>query len=242
MTRADIEAVLAACGCVNPRDEADMLLEAAAGDDAALASFLERRSTGEPVEWIVGWAPFLGLRLVIGPGVYVPRVQTEVVARRAAHRLPAGGLAIDLATGCGTIAAYLASTVPTATVLATEADPTAAGWARANQVMVFEGDLDEPLPPDLLCSADMLVANAPYVPTPALATLPRDVRAFEPRHALDGGPDGLDLIRRVSACAPRWLKPGGYLIVEVGAGQEDAFPGTPLFDDDGDLRGLEARF
>lgn len=241
MTRTDVEAALSALGCVNPQDEANMLLEAAAGDDASLQTFLERRATGEPVEWIVGWAPFLGLRLAIGPGVYVPRVQTEVVARRAAERLPANGVAVDLATGCGTVAAYLAATVPSAKVVATDADPTAARWARANGVTVFEGGLDETLPDELAGAVDVLVANVPYVPTPALATLPRDVIAFEPRRALDGGPDGLDLVRRVAALSPRWLRPGGYLIVEVGAGQEHAFEGTPLYDDDGDLRGLERR-
>ena len=232
---------LAAAGCVAADEEAQMLTEAAGGDARRLDALVRRREAGEPVEWIVGWAPFCGLRIAVHPGVYVPRVQTEVLARRAAELLPPDGVAVDLATGSGAVAAVLRAADPSATVVATELDPVAAACARANGVTVHEGDLDEPLPSSLEGAVDVLTANVPYVPTAAMALLPRDVQDHEPRRALDGGDDGLDLVRRVLTLAPRWLRPRtGRLLVEIGPDQAAAFPdAVHLVDDEGDVRALE---
>ena len=234
---------LAAAGCIAADEEAVMLTEAAGGDARRLDALVRRREAGEPVEWIVGWAPFCGLRVVVRPGVYVPRVQTEVLARRAMASLPVHGVAVDLATGSGAIAAVLAAARPAATVVATEVDAGAAACARENGVTVFEGDLDEALPASLEGRVDVLTANVPYVPTAALALLPRDVRDHEPRLALDGGADGLDLVRRVLARAPRWLRPGtGRVLVEIGPDQAAAFPELVHHADaDGDVRAIEGR-
>lgn len=220
-----------------------MLLEAAAGDKARLEAMVRRRSTGEPVEWIVGWAPFWGLRVGMVDGVYVPRAQSEAMARRATALLPPRGIAVDLATGSGAVAMVLQSSAPGAQVVATEIDPRAVECARANGIEVYEGDLDAPLPADLESRVDVLIANVPYVPTSMIDLLPRDVRDHEPRAALDGGADGLDLVRRVIALAPRWLRPEtGTLLIEIGPDQASAFPDADfVFDDEGDVRALEMR-
>ena len=231
---------LAAAGCIAADEEAAMLTEAAAGDAGRLEELVRRREAGEPVEWIVGWAPFCGLRVGVTAGVYVPRVQTEVLARAAAARVRPGSMAVDLATGSGAVARVLAAAG--AEVVATEIDPVAVACARANGVTVLEGDLDAPLPVDLAGRVDVLTANVPYVPTAALALLPRDVRDHEPRLALDGGADGLDLVRRVLALAPRWLQPGGAVLVEIGPDQAAAFPAATWHRDaDGDVRCVELR-
>ena len=217
-----------------------MLLEAARGDAGRLEASLRRREAGEPVDWIVGWAPFCGLRVGVHPGVYVPRAQTEVLATAAAALVRPGSVAVDLATGSGAIALVLSR--GGARVAATELDPVAAACARANGVTVHEGDLDEPLPRALAGRVDVLTANVPYVPTAALDLLPRDVRDREPMLALDGGADGLDLVRRVLALAPRWLRPGGAVLVEIGPDQAAAFPDAAFhLDTEGDVRCLEVR-
>ncbi len=241
MDVGDLVVRLSVAGCIAAEEEAGMLLEAADGDPAHLEALVRRRETGEPVEWIVGWAPFVELRVAMQPGVYVPRAQTEVLARRAAALVDPGGVAVDLATGSGAVALVLRRAVgPSGTVVATELDPVAAACARANGVTVFEGDLDEPLPPELEGRVDVVTANVPYVPTAALELLPRDVRNHEPARALDGGGDGLELVRRVLASAPRWLRPGGHVLIEIGPDQADAFPAlTWLRDADGDVRAVE---
>lgn len=235
----DLVGRLAAAGCIAADEEAEMLLEAAGGDPDRLAPMVARRESGEPVEWIVGWAPFCGLRVQVHRGVYVPRAQTEVLARAAAAGVEPGMTAVDLATGSGAVALVLARAG--ATVVATELDPMAAACARANGVTLFEGDLDEAVPADLEGRVDVLTANVPYVPSGSIPLLPRDVRDHEPRLALDGGSDGLDLVRRVVELAPRWLRPGtGVLFVEVGPDQAAAFPTAALHrDDDGDVRAIE---
>lgn len=239
----DVVARLAAAGCIAAAEEAAMVTEAAGGDPARLEALVRRRETGEPVEWIVGWAPFCGRRVGMTAGVYVPRAQTEVLARAAVAALPAGGggVAVDLATGSGAVALVLAAAG--VQVVATEVDPVAADCARTNGVTVFAGDLDEGLPSELEGRVDVLTANVPYVPTDALDLLPRDVRDHEPVLALDGGDDGLHLVRRVLALAPRWLRPGtGTVLVEIGPDQAGAFPTPPFVhhrDDDGDVRAIE---
>ena len=190
---------------------------------------------------------FCGRTLHIAPGVYVPRPQTEDLARRAAALLPPGGVAIDLCTGAGALAAYLAEVVPTARVIGVELDLVAARCARSNGVRVVAGDLAGPLH----VQADVVTAVAPYVPTGDLRLLPADVQRYEPRFALDGGPDGLDVIRRVVEAAARLLRPGGSMLTEVGGDQDVALRPhlasngftsiQPWHDEDGDLRGLMAR-
>jgi release factor glutamine methyltransferase len=232
---ADREAVawatgeLAAAGCISAAAEARWLVEEAA-DPAALRAMVARRAAGEPLQYVIGWAPFGRLRLRVGPGVFVPRPETEGLADRAAAHLRAAGagerVAVDLCTGSGAIACFLAAEVPGARVVATELDPGALAWARVNSaahgVQLLAGDLDAPLPGELAGRVDVLCANVPYVPTRAIATMPRDVRDHEPRLALDGGPDGLDVLRRVAGRAGHWLAPGGLLLCEIGDDQGEA--------------------
>ena len=216
---------LAAAGCVSAPAEASWLLEEASGEQA-LRDMVARRVAGEPLQYVIGWAPFGPLRLAVGPGVFVPRPETESLADRAATHLRAAGeprIAVDLCTGSGPIACFLAAEVPGARVLATELDPGALAWAGVNArrygVELLAGDLDAPLPAELAGQVDVLCANVPYVPSGAIATLPTDVRDHEPRLSLDGGPDGLDLFRRLAARATHWLAPGGRLHAEIGEDQ-----------------------
>ena len=230
---------LAAAGCVSAAAEADWLLEEATDPEGsgeprggapvsqeALRAMVTRRVAGEPLQYVIGWAPFGRLRLAVGPGVFVPRPETEGLADRAATRLrtfPSPRTAVDLCTGSGAIACFLASEAPGTRVLATELDPGALAWARVNAdrygVELLAGDLDAPLPPELAGRVDVVCANVPYVPSEAIATLPTDVRDHEPRLSLDGGPDGLDLFRRLAERAGHWLAPGGWLYCEIGEDQ-----------------------
>jgi release factor glutamine methyltransferase len=192
---------------------------------------------------------FCGQPLHLAPGVYVPRLHTEELARRAAALLPDHGRAIDLCTGAGAVAAHLSTLVPTATVIGIDVDPRAAACARRNRVAIVVADLDAPLRRQE--RFDVVTAVAPYVPTTELRVLPADVQRYEPRHALDGGVDGLQLVRRVIAAATTLLRPGGWLLLEVGADQDRALTPTfaangfdrvtPWWDDEGDLRGIASR-
>lgn len=242
---------LVAAGCVAAREEAAELT-AAAPDAERLDAMLRRRERGEPLPWITGSIAFAGRRVHVAPGVYVPRFQTEVLAERAASVLAAGGRAVDLCTGSGAIAAHLLAAVPGATVVGVDHDPRAVRCARANGVSVVRADLTAPGGlPLARRSVDVVTAVAPYVPSAQVALLPPDVVRHEPRLALDGGDDGLDLVRAVVAAAAELLRAGGWLLVEVGGEQDDALaptlaqhdfaPVEPWFDDEGDLRGLAAR-
>ena len=214
---------LAAAGCVSARAEAAWLLEEAP-DRPTLEAMVARRVAGEPLQYVIGWAPFGPLKLRVGPGVFVPRPETEGLADRAAALKPR--IAVDLCTGSGAIACFLAAEVQGARVLATELDPRALAWARINAerfgVELLAGDLDQPLPAELAGQVEVLCANVPYVPSGSIATLPRDVRDHEPLLALDGGPDGLDVLRRLAPRAGRWLAPGGRLFCEIGEDQAEA--------------------
>jgi len=239
---------LTAAGCIAAEEEAAELVRAASSDDDALESMVARRSTGEPLSWITGTAPFCGLTVLVDPGVYVPRWQSEALARRAADLLPDTGAAVDLCTGTGAVALVLAAARPRARVLATEADPRAAACARRNGVDVMEGHLTDPLPVDLAGSVDLMTGVLPYVPTDGMHLLPRDVLAFEPRAALDGGVDGLVLVTEAVAASTRWVRPGGWLLLEIGSDQVDEVAAlfqsagygnvTVLDDDDGDPRAV----
>ena len=169
----------------------------------------------------------------------------------AATLLAPAGVAVDLCTGAGAIAAVLAAAVPTARVLATELDGNAVRCARRNGVEVLEGFLDDPLPRALEHRVDVMTAVVPYVPTASLRLLPRDVQAFEPRLALDGGVDGTDLLAQVVRSSARWLSPGGRLLLELGGDQaapmqallrESGFVGVDVMtDQDGDPRAICAQ-
>ena len=249
--RASIEQALAAAGCITPTEEADALLRAAGDDRGALKAMVARRIEGEPLPWITSSIRFCEVDVAIVPGVYVPRWQTEALAHRAAALLPAGGVAVDLCTGSGAIAMVLAATVPDARVVATDVDGAAVACARRNGVETYEGSLDEPLPTSLAGSIDVLTAVPPYVPTDELRLLPRDVRRFEPIAALDGGPGGTRLLAEIVRRSPRWLRPGGWLLLELGGDQATALRDpllasgfdepTVLRDAEGDPRGVVAR-
>jgi release factor glutamine methyltransferase len=209
-----------------------------------------RRLTGEPLAWITGRVSFCGLQIRVHPGVYVPRWQSEPLARRAAERLPAAGAAIDLCTGSGAIARTLMARRPRARVVASEIDERAVACAAANGVEVYRGDLFAPLPKTLEGGVDVVVGVLPYVPTAALDRLQRDTFSFESPLAYDGGVDGTAILRRALRDSHRFLRHGGALLLELGGGQADALREdlarldyvdvSVLRDDDGDARGIEA--
>lgn len=240
-----LRALMMRNGFVAPDEEAAELLEAA-GDGAPLDRLVERRLTGEPLAWITGKVEFCGLSVTIHEGVYVPRWHTELVAERAAERLPEHGAALDLCTGSGAVAKVLSARRPHARVTASDLDERSVACARANGVDARVGDLFAPLPGDRV---DVIVAVVPYVPTRALPLLQRDTFTFESALAYDGGEDGLDLLRRVLREAPDYLHPRGTLVLELGASQagdldaEIAALGysdlREIIDDEGDLRGIE---
>jgi release factor glutamine methyltransferase len=242
--------LLADAGFVAAQEEADELVARAAGDVDRLDSLVARRLTGEPLAWITGSVSFCGLEIRVDPGVYVPRWQSEALARRAVERLPANGAAIDLCTGAGAVAKTLMTEHPGARVVASDIDERAVACATANGVEAYRGDLFAPLPPALRRRVDVVVAVVPYVPTPDLPLLQRDTFAFESRSSYDGGPDGTEILRRVATDSPRFLRRGGALLLELGGRQADALGDdlarlgyvdvTVLVDEDGDVRGIEA--
>jgi release factor glutamine methyltransferase len=214
----DVVDELRAAGCVFAEDEARILLEAADTDVAAL---LARRVGGEPLEHVIGWVAFAGDRLSVAPGVFVPRRRTELLARVAAAATHDGAVVVELCCGIGAVAHVVATRRRPARVVAVDLDPAATACARVNlpQAEVLTGDLAAPLPADLRGAVDVLVANAPYVPTAAVETMPREARDHEPRIALDGGDDGLDIARRIVSEAGAWLAPGGVLAIETSSVQ-----------------------
>ncbi|HZD78716.1 MAG TPA: HemK/PrmC family methyltransferase [Actinomycetota bacterium] len=218
-SRLDVVRALAAAGCVAPADEADELIRAAHAGVAPLDEILVRRERGEPLAWIVGSLEFCGLPIRVEPGVYVPRAHTEPLARRAASLLPEVGVAVDLCTGSGAVAAVMHHARPAATVLGTDIDQIAVACATSNGITALRGDLDDPLPVSLVGLVDVMTAVVPYVPREEMHLLPRDVIAFEPHLALDGGPGGTRFLERVARLSVRWLRRGGHLLLEIGGDQ-----------------------
>jgi len=247
---ASLTFALETAGCVAADDEAEELIQKAVGD-GELERMLARRLTGEPIAWITGSTSFCGLHVAIEPGVYVPRWQSEPLALMAARLLPPTGVAVDLCTGAGAIAMVMQSEHPDARIVATEIDPLAASCARLNGLVVYEGNLDGPLPAELESKVDVITGVLPYVPSDAMHFLPRDVQRFEPPRALDGGVGGVELISAVVRTSPRWIKSGGWLLLEVGGDQVAEVTAmlvasgysniAVLEDDDGDPRGIYAR-
>jgi release factor glutamine methyltransferase len=213
---------LRAAGCVFAEDEAQLLISAARTPDD-LAVMVEQRISGLPLEHVLGWAEFCGLRIAVDPGVFVPRRRTEFLVQQAVARLRPEAVVVDLCCGSGAVGAALIAEVPSIELYAADIDPAAVRCARRNLAasggQVFEGDLFEPLPTRLRGRVDVLVANAPYVPTEAIEMMPAEARIYEAQVALDGGGDGLDVQRRVAAATPLWLEAGGCLLVETSERQ-----------------------
>lgn len=214
-----VVARLRACGCVYAEEEAQLLTAAAASPDE-LEALVSRRLSGEPLEYVLGRVEFGGLNLVIEPGVFVPRRRTELLAHSAAAAVQPGDALVDLCCGCGAVGAAVAALVPGVTVHSVDVDEVAVACARRNVPGdVYLGDLYAPLPSALRGRVVVVTGNAPYVPTEALSTMPVEARTYEPRIALDGGADGLDVLRRIVIGAPEWLRPGGWLFVESSRAQ-----------------------
>jgi release factor glutamine methyltransferase len=212
----NVVARLRAAGCVFAEDEAALLV-GAARTPAELDAMVVRRAAGEPLEQVVGWAEFAGLRIAVEPGVFVPRRRTEFLVGAAVARGGPRSVVLDLCCGSGALGVAVSHALGDGVELhAADVDPAAVRCARRNVPgRVYEGDLFAPLPEALRGRVDLLLCNVPYVPTGEVALLPAEARDHEPRVALDGGADGLDVLRRVAAEAGRWLAPGGRLFVET---------------------------
>jgi release factor glutamine methyltransferase len=207
-----VVARLRAAGCVFAEEEAELLLQAGGG------ALIDRRVAGEPLEHLLGWVSFAGLRVAVGPGVFVPRRRTELMARVAIGRRPA--VLVELCCGAAAVTATVEASLPDVETWATDIDPLAVSFASRNiRGTAIAGDLDEALPATLLGRVDVIACNAPYVPSAEVRHLPPEARDHEPLIALDGGDDGLHVIRRAAARATRWLAPGGALLVEVSDAQ-----------------------
>lgn len=213
-----VAATLRAAGSVWAEEEATLLIEAAAraGDLDALVS---RRVAGEPLETVVGWVEFLGRRLVVRPGVFVPRRRTQLLARTALGHVAAHHLVVEMCCGVAPVAAAVEGSA--GQVHAADLSEVALACAALNApgARLHRGDLFDALPQALVGRVDVLVANAPYVPTDRVAWMPAEARDHEPRVALDGGPDGVDVHRRLARGAHTWLAPGGVLLIETSPDQ-----------------------
>ncbi|MEU1039438.1 putative protein N(5)-glutamine methyltransferase [Streptomyces sp. NPDC005551] len=220
-----VVAALRTAGCVFAEDEAELIL-ATARDQAEAAAMVDRRVAGLPLEHVVGWAEFHGLRITVDTGVFVPRRRTEFLVRQAVAQARRAAVVVDLCCGSGAVGAALAVSLDGPELHAADIDPAAVRCARRNVAAfggrVYEGDLFDALPGTLRGRVDVLAANVPYVPTGEVGLLPPEARDHEPLMALDGGADGLDVLRRVAADAPHWLAPGGCLLVETSELQSPA--------------------
>lgn len=221
---------LAQAGCVYAEQEAAILVEAS-GTVADLDSKLSRRESGEPLEYIVGWTDFHGLRFAVADGVFIPRARSGFLVQEAASlircmtRSGRSVVVVDLCCGVGAVGGALAAGLPQVDLYAADVDPRAVACARMNLAAwggaVYQGDLFTALPRRLRGRIDVLVASPPYVPTEQIRLLAREAREFESLAALDGGVEGLDLVGRIARGARRWLSPQGCLAVEVGQSQLD---------------------
>ncbi len=221
--RSGVVTRLRAAGCVFAEDEARLLI-CAARTPGDLAAMVGRRASGVPLEHILGWADFCGLRISVDAGVFVPRRRTEFLVSQAVALVRPGAVVVDMCCGSGAVGAAMFAAAGTAARVelhAVDIDPAAVRCARRNVPggQVYAGDLYQPLPATLRSRVDILVANAPYVPAGEVDLLPPEARLHEPRVALDGGPDGLDIQRRVAAAAGLWLAPGGHLLIETSERQ-----------------------
>ncbi len=242
MTESEIVLRLRAGGSVFAEAEAALLV-AEASDPAELETMVARRVAGDPLEQIVGWAEFAGIRFVVEPGVFVPRHRTEFLVEQASTLARPDAVILDLCCGVGALGVAVRARLSgtgggaaggAAELHASDLDPTAVRCARINVGLaghVYEGDLFAPLPSTLRGRVDLLLANAPYVPTADIALLPPEAREYENRVALDGGADGLALHRRIITAAPSWLAPGGRVLIELS--EEQAAVAASLMADRG---------
>ncbi|MET9487258.1 putative protein N(5)-glutamine methyltransferase [Nocardia sp. NPDC006630] len=224
---------LRTAGCVFAEEEAELLV-AAATAAAQLESLVVQRIAGVPLEHLLGWAEFRGIRVAVTPEVFVPRQRTGFLVEQAVSLARDGGaasessiVAIDMCCGSGALgmafATELAAEGIRVELTACDIEPPAVACARRNlaalDARVLEGDLFDPVPPELAGRVRILLANTPYVPSAEIAHMPPEARDHEPRVTLDGGPDGLDVLRRIAAVATHWLAPGGHLLVEESESQ-----------------------
>ncbi|GAA2244772.1 MULTISPECIES: putative protein N(5)-glutamine methyltransferase [Kitasatospora] len=220
--RSTITTRLRAAGCVFAEDEARLIISTAR-TPVELAAMVDRRVVGLPLEHVLGWAEFRGLRISVDAGVFVPRRRTEFLAEQATALARPGAVVVDLCCGSGAVGAALLSSLDGIELHAADIEPAAVRCARRNLTgansRVYQGDLYEPLPGTLRGRVDVLVVNAPYVPTEEIRFLPPEARDHEPLVTLDGGADGLDVQRRVAAQAAGWLVPGGSLLMETSERQ-----------------------
>lgn len=218
----DVAARLRAAGCVWAEDEAALLL-GAEREGRDLEDMLARRVGGEPLELVLGWVELLGRRLVVAPGVFVPRRRTGLLARTSAEQARRRVRPVVVEMCCG-VAPVAACVDGAGELHVADLSRTALDCARLNvpAAQVHEGDLYDALSPGLRGRVDVLAANAPYVPTDRVAAMPAEARDHEPLVALDGGADGVDVHRRLAAGAPQWLAPGGVLLVETSPDQAPA--------------------
>ncbi|MFZ5470690.1 MAG: peptide chain release factor N(5)-glutamine methyltransferase [Myxococcota bacterium] len=228
--RLTAEVLLAhALSCDRVRLYVDLDRPLAKEELASFRALIERRAAGEPTQYLTGHKEFYNRRFQVDPRVLVPRPETELLAEAVLRALPQDSpvRVLDLCTGSGCIAVTLAAELPKASVWATDLSSDACEVARANaeahqvggRVSVLQGDLFSPLPPG--ARFDAVVSNPPYVKSADIDDLSREVRR-EPRSALDGGPDGLEVLRRVIRGAREHLKPGGLLALEIGETQGPA--------------------
>lgn len=218
-----VTARLRAAGSVFAEDEAQLLV-AEASSAALLADMVERRVAGLPLEHILGWVEFCGMRIQVDHGLFVPRRRTEFLARKAICIASPTDIVLDLCCGTGAIGVAIVEAADGVDLYAADTNPAAVRCARRNLAgrgRVFEGNLYDPLPDSLRSQIDIIVVNAPYVPTGAIAMMPPEARLHEARIALDGGADGLDIQRRVAESAFDWLAPRGQLLIETSEHQSD---------------------
>jgi release factor glutamine methyltransferase len=221
MIESAIVTRLRGAGCVFAEEEAKLLLDAATGPEQ-VEELVARRAGGEPLEYVLGWADFGGLRIAVEPGVFVPRHRTEFLVEQALLLAGPTPVVLDLCCGSGAVGVALVTALDRVELHATDLDPVAVHCARVNvggRGQVYQGDLFGPLPAGLRGRVDLLAANVPYVPTDAVELLPPEARLHEHRLALDGGADGLAVLRRVAAEAPGWLSLGGHLLTETSERQ-----------------------
>ncbi|MGW2962432.1 putative protein N(5)-glutamine methyltransferase [Streptomyces sp. NPDC001220] len=220
-----VVSALRAAGCVFAEDEADLILATARTPDE-LATMVDRRAAGQPLELVLGWARFHGLRVLVEPGVFVPRRRTEFLVDQALAQAPDASVVVDLCCGSGAVGAALAAALGDAELHAADIEPAAVDCALHNIAPygghAHLGDLFDALPAALRGRVGILAANVPYVPSGEVGLLPAEARDHEPLVALDGGGDGLDVLRRVAAGAPEWLAPGGCVLVETSERQAEA--------------------
>ncbi len=245
-------ATLRAAGCVFAEDEARLLREQATTPDE-LASMTARRVAGQPLEHVLGWAEFAGLRVAVEPGVFVPRHRSEFLVDQAVAAAPRARVAVDLCCGTGALGAALLARLGDVELHAADVDGAAVRCARrtlAGRGQVHLGDLFAALPASLRGRVDLLVASTPYIPSDAVRLMPPEAREHEPLGALDGGSDGLAVVRRLVAEAPAWLAPGGVVLVETSAAQGEAartamaaagLDAAVLADDEGESTAVRGR-